>query len=143
VAEHITAGANGMAAAAAVSIGEDDHDGIDLSVDAVTAPCKPRFTRGKTLNGNFFPLKIRFPAGCQWFAKNNERGSVAWWLTENSADCKTRRSDRGVGATGTQTVGIFYRGGWDEVHVLDVCLGTSCSATDAKVAQYRFKYSRP
>lgn len=134
--------ARGLAVATVASRGFDAEDDA-LDVDAAALTCVPKFKRGKTLNGDFFPLTIRVAPGCQWFAKNNERGSIAWWLTENSPAYKTRRYERGVGGVGTQTVGIFYRGGWDEPHFLDVCQGTSCGPDDPKVKRYKFTYTRP
>jgi len=107
---------------------------------AVSATCTPTFKRLPNKYENMFPLTINFPSGCRWSARNNERGTVTWWLTSTTSDYKTHRYNEGLTAVGSKTVGIFYRGGFGQTHTLDVCLGEVCEAETPKVARYRFTY---
>ena len=113
---------------------------IQATALATSTACKPTFERRASGYDDMFLLTIKFPAMCRWFAKNNERGSVAWWLTAPSSDYKTHRYDNGAAGVGAKTFGVFYRGGRGKTHTLDVCLGDSCDTDDSKVAKYRFTY---
>lgn len=110
-AEHPTTPSLTSAEAAPTALGEPRSSELSAasgSSAAAASNCTPQFKRAKSKCDDMFPLTITFPSGCRWSARHDERGSIAWWLTNTASNYKTHRYDDGVTAVGAKTVGIFY-----------------------------------